>query len=100
MEKYYDLREYFYKKSTWDIKKQWTNECVWETPEYDHPTQSAGKCLVVGEENRFGERRARIIVKPDKGWDPKDTESYHAALIWVNEPRPNIPSKFKIHSVK
>lgn len=95
MGRYYDLSEYLYKKFTWSVKVQWSNECLWINPEV-----SAGRCLVVGEENGFGKRRVRIIIKPDKHWNPKQTKSYYKAAAWVTEPRPKRPKKFKIHSVK
>jgi len=97
-EKYYDTKEYLQKKYTWTIKKQWTIDCVWIEP--DNTTTSAGKCLVVGEENGFNRRRIRVVIKPERFFGYKNTKSYHAGVAWLNEPRPSIPNKFRIHSVK
>lgn len=95
LKKYYDLKEYLFKRFTWTIKKQWSTDCFWINPD-----DSAGKCIVVGEENGFNKRRLRVIVKPQRRFGYKYTKSYYEAVAWVNEPRPSVPNKFRIHSVK
>lgn len=92
------IKSYFQKKYTWTIKNQWSSDCVWTEP--DGSINDAGKCLVVGEENGFNSRRLRVVIKPSRFFGYKNTKSYYAAIAWVNEPRPAIPNKFRIHSVK
>ena len=95
LEWYLNTLDYIHDTRTWRVRVQWKNTCVW------HETgESAGRCLVVGEENGRGKRRLRILVKPEKPWKAKETESWYEGQVWLNQPRIDRDYRQKIKAVK
>lgn len=73
----------------WQTNCRWTDEGC-----------SAGTLIIVGEQNRLGDRRIRIISKPDSMFGYKTTANYARAKLWAasaNQIAPsNAPPKLRV----
>jgi hypothetical protein len=83
------------KAKAWRIVRQWDRPCWWTDA-----NRSAGRIIIVGEQNGLSQRRVRIVAKPEAPWNPKHTTVWYDAMRWATEPSAGTFERPKLRVVK